>query len=309
MIQENLKYGHSIRLQFDIPKIELKEKETVLQVNKDLILNHELTGAKKENIRLIIAPHSNVTITEEFSGESEYADYTMKVTIGENAKVTFQSKQSLSENSTLNQKYFFNIDQGARLDLLNVLCGCKQLKHKTLVSLDGEGAECQNNCIYFSKNEQKFIIETSNVHNAKQTISNMLTKGALDGKSKVVNTGVVRIEPHSWGSNGYQKGDHLLLSKTAEVNPIPQLEIENHDVKCSHGVSITKIDDEKLFYFTSRGIPKKTAKSMFLQGFFSKAMKTFSEHSKEKIITCLFERNNPAKNFYNRSEAEVNKSF
>lgn len=285
MIQEKLKYGHSVRIQFDVPQVEIKETAPVLiKVEKDLILKHSLEGEKKEIIQLIIPPHANVTIIEEFNGESKYADFNVKVIIGENALVNFQSKQDLSEKSTLNQNYSFYLDQSAKLNLLNVLVGSGQLKHKTVVYLEGEGAECQNNCVYFTKNEQKYIIETSNIHNARHTVSNMLTKGVLDNKSKVINTGVVRIATNAWGSNGYQKGDHLLLSKTAEVNPIPELQIQNHDVKCSHGVSITKIDDEKLFYFTSRGISKDEATKMFVKGFISPTLKILNQQKQEEIL-------------------------
>ncbi len=309
MTEEKMKFGHSVRINFEFPQIEIKEiKPVIIKVEKDLILKHLLEGEKKESIQLIIPPHANVTIIEEFNGESKYADFNVKIVIGENALVNFQSKQDLSEKSTLNQNYAFYLDQSAKLNLLNVLVGCCQLKHKTIVHLEGEGAECQNNCVYFARNEQKFIIETSNIHNAKQTTSNMLTKGVLDDKSKTINTGVVRIEPNAWGSNGYQRGDHLLLSKAAEVNPIPELQIQNHDVKCSHGVSITKIDDEKLFYFTSRGIPKETATAMFVQGFISPTLKFLPDNTKEEILNDLFKRSSQ-ETFINRSEAEVNESL
>jgi len=284
MIQEKLKYGHSVRLQFDIPKVDLKEEEITIEVDKDLVLSHNLNSSERKKINLNIKPNMNITIVEEFKGETQLSDFSTKILIGENAKVNYQSRQELSNNSTLIQNNLFNLETNAKLKLLNVILGCKQLKHKTTVSLDGEGAECNNNVAYLSKEEQKFIIETSNIHNAKHTSSNMLTKGVLDGKSKVVNTGVVRIEPHAWGSNGYQTGNHLLLSKTAEINPIPELEIGNHDVKCSHGVTVSRINDEKMFYFRSRGIPKEQAKIMFVKGFLSSAMNSLEQKKQEEIL-------------------------
>lgn len=310
MSEERMRFGHSTRINFELPDLELDEDERdIMLLDKDLILKHELTSTKKENLRLRVAPNVTITIIEEFAGESEYADFFTEITLCENSKVNYLIKQELSKNSTLFQTCIFDLKKNSRLELLNVVCGCKQLKHKTIVHLAGEGAECQNNCVYFASGEQKFIIETSNIHHKRNTTSNMLTKGILDDKAKVVNTGVIKIRPDAWQSNGYQKGDYLLLSKTAEVNPIPELQIQNHDVKCSHGVSVSKIDEEKLFYFTSRGIPTEMAKTMFVQGFIFPALKFLSEKSKEEIIENLSKVQQSSENFHNRSEAEVIESL
>lgn len=284
MIKEKLKYGHSVRIDFEqFAKVEETNKE-IINVEKDLVLNYY--NPKSKFINLIIKPNVNVNITQKFEGEANCA-FEVKVVVGENSKVNFFVNQNLSSTSSLIHNNYFSVKKNAKLNLLNLIFGSKQLKHKTIVSLDEEGAECNNNVAYISKENQKFVIETSNIHNSPRTNSYMLTKGVLDDNSKVVNTGVVRIESHAFNSNGYQKGNHLLLSNTAEVNPIPELEINNHDVKCSHGVTISKISNEKMFYFTSRGIPKITAKKMFIQGFISPALKQLSPKEKEKILEKL----------------------
>ena len=95
----------------------------------------------------------------------------------------------------------------------------------------------------------------------------MLTKGALSDKSKSFYKGLIKIKQNASNSNGYQKQDAILLSQDAESNSIPKLEIDNNEVRCTHGSSVSQIDDEKMFYVMSRGLDEKEAKITLVKGF------------------------------------------
>ena len=99
--------------------------------------------------------------------------------------------------------------------------------------------------------------------------SNELYKGMLDGNSTGVFNGKIFVRQLAQKTNAFQSNKNVLLSDTASVNTKPQLEIFADDVKCSHGCTVGRLDDEGLFYLQSRGIPEKTAKAMLLQGFAS----------------------------------------
>jgi Fe-S cluster assembly protein SufD len=97
--------------------------------------------------------------------------------------------------------------------------------------------------------------------------SNELYKGIMDGQSTGVFNGKIFVRKDAQKTNAYQSNKNILLSETASANTKPQLEIFADDVKCSHGCTIGRLDEEALFYLRSRGISEKNAKSLLLHAF------------------------------------------
>jgi len=97
--------------------------------------------------------------------------------------------------------------------------------------------------------------------------SNELYKGIMDGESIGVFNGKIFVQVDAQKTNAYQSNKNVLLTDTASVNTKPQLEIFADDVKCSHGCTVGKLDEEAMFYLRSRGISEKNAKSLLLHAF------------------------------------------
>lgn len=97
--------------------------------------------------------------------------------------------------------------------------------------------------------------------------SNELYKGIMDGESTGVFNGKIFVRKDAQKTNAYQSNKNVLLTETASANTKPQLEIFADDVKCSHGCTIGKLDEEALFYLRARGIGEKNAKSLLLHAF------------------------------------------
>jgi Fe-S cluster assembly protein SufD len=97
--------------------------------------------------------------------------------------------------------------------------------------------------------------------------SNELYKGIMDGESTGVFNGKIFVRKDAQKTNAYQSNKNVLLTDTASVNTKPQLEIFADDVKCSHGCTIGKLDEEALFYLRARGIGERSAKSLLLHAF------------------------------------------
>ena len=132
-----------------------------------------------------------------------------------------------------------------------------------------------------------FFVYTSSIHNAPNTFSNIITKGVLNHKSKALSRGLVKIQKNAAGSNGYEKQDTLLLTDTAEADAIPNLEIDNNEVKCSHGSTIGQLDAEKMFYLMSRGLNEEMAMQKIVEGYFMPVLDLFEDKVKEKIHNLI----------------------
>ena len=126
--------------------------------------------------------------------------------------------------------------------------------------------------LYFPQGRQHIDHHTNQVHKRPQGTSDLLFKGALDDASRSVYQGIINVWPHAQKTNAYQKNDNLILSEQARADSIPGLEIQADDVRCTHGATSAKVQDEYVFYLMARGLGRKTAKRMIVSGFFEEVL-------------------------------------
>ncbi len=136
------------------------------------------------------------------------------------------------------------------------------------VKMAGENASAVVYGLYFPVKDQLMHIETRQDHLVPHTFSNLHYKGALADRASASWEGMIYVDPKADKTDGYQKNENLMLSDEAEIFAKPGLEIIMDDVKCSHGTTITNIDDDQIFYLTSRGIPEREAEKLVIRGFF-----------------------------------------
>ncbi|MBI4044045.1 MAG: Fe-S cluster assembly protein SufD [Candidatus Diapherotrites archaeon] len=159
------------------------------------------------------------------------------------------------------------VQEGAGMNFWSAEWGSKVARSEVSAVLNGRGASSRNYGVYAIQGEQQLDLDVASVHEAPETVSDMHTRGVVMDHSKSIYRGLVKMRANAARSNGYQKSDNLLLHEGAEVDAVPYLEIEANDVKCSHGTSVGHVDEEKLFYLMSRGIPEAQAVLQVAQGF------------------------------------------
>ena len=120
----------------------------------------------------------------------------------------------------------------------------------------------------FTEGKQHLSYHTLQHHRAPGCKSDLLYKGALQDKSRLVWRGMIRVDRDAQKTDGYQRDDNLLLSEEARADSIPGLEIQADDVKCSHGATAGCVDDELVFYACCRGLSRKEAIRLIVTGFF-----------------------------------------
>ena len=105
-------------------------------------------------------------------------------------------------------------------------------------------------------------------HVAPNCHSDFLYKSALQDKSRTVWRGMIKVDPDAQKTDGYQRNDNLLLSDNCRADSIPGLEIEADDVRCTHGSTSGKVDEELIFYAQCRGYTRNEAIRLIVTGFF-----------------------------------------
>lgn len=168
------------------------------------------------------------------------------------------------------------LEQDAYLEWELGALGSKLSKHFVSLDLAGRGAEGRVSGLFFADQEQHLTYNTLQQHLAPYTTSDLLFKGALNGSSRSVWRGMIYVAEGAQHIDGYQANRNLVLDSAARSDSIPGLEILNDDVRCTHGSTIGKIDQEQLFYLLSRGIPRQEAEQLIIQGFFNDVIQRFS---------------------------------
>ncbi len=160
------------------------------------------------------------------------------------------------------------VDRDASLQWTIAALGSRLSKVNQHVALVGEGANCQVNGVMFTEGKQQLTYHTLQHHVAPHCQSDFLYKAALQDRSRTVWRGMIKVDPDAQKTNGYQRNDNLLLSERARADSIPGLEIEADDVRCTHGSTSGKVDEELIFYAMCRGFTRKEATRMIVSGFF-----------------------------------------
>ncbi|MCH5376931.1 MAG: Fe-S cluster assembly protein SufD [Planctomycetes bacterium] len=146
--------------------------------------------------------------------------------------------------------------------------GCRLCKVNQHVGLVEEGATCQVNGVLFTEGKQHLSYHTLQHHEAPNCRSDFLYKAALQDRSRTVWRGMIKVDPCAVRTDGYQRNDNLLLSDRARADSIPGLEIEADDVRCTHGSTSGKVDEELIFYAMCRGFTRREAIRVIVSGFF-----------------------------------------
>ena len=220
--------------------------------------------------------------------ESGYRSGSAEIFLGEGAQVGYVSVQKWGRNTWHFGDERARLEKDSTLKLFNVTLGGRFSKTRVEASLVGPGADAELKAIYFASGEQFFDFHTLQDHQVGNTRSDLLFKGALQDTARTVYAGLIRIEKGAARSDAYQANRNLVLSEHAKATSIPMLEIDNNDVRCTHGATVGPVDPQHLFYLRSRGIPESTAKRMIVQGFFGDVLDRIPfEHARKLIETEL----------------------
>ncbi len=142
------------------------------------------------------------------------------------------------------------------------------------IILDGEHIETHLNGLYLTSENQAVDNHTVVDHRKPNCDSNELYKGIIDGKSTATFNGKIFVRKDAQKTNAFQSNKNILLSDDATINTKPQLEIYADDVKCSHGTSTGKLDEDKIFYLRTRGLSETSSKKLLMRAFASEVLDT-----------------------------------
>ena len=181
------------------------------------------------------------------------------------------------------------LGEGASIAGFSLSTGGALARLETHVAMKGEGADCQLSAIYMGRGEQHQDITTYMDHAVANCTSNQIIRGVLDDSARGVYQGRVHVAPDAQKTDGQQMSRALLLSRKAEADAKPELEIYADDVVCAHGATVGELDATQLFYLTSRGIPYETARAMLIEAFLIDTIETIENETLAGLLRPVAE--------------------
>ncbi|MDR7419739.1 MAG: Fe-S cluster assembly protein SufD [Armatimonadota bacterium] len=161
------------------------------------------------------------------------------------------------------------LERDASLHSLVVSLGGGLVKADVESHLAGPGATSEMLGLYFGTGAQHVDYHTLQEHQAPHTTSDLLYKGAVKDSARAVFAGLIKVDPGAQKTNAFQSNRNLILSAGARSDSMPKLEIMANDLRCTHGSATSRLDEEHIFYLMSRGLSRKQATFMIVEGFFA----------------------------------------
>ena len=181
------------------------------------------------------------------------------------------------------------VERDAKVEIIVVVMPGVSCDIRLDVRLTGEGAEANVYGAYVCGGEEKVKIAVDMHHDMPHCNSRQLFKGIAGGVSKVDFYGKIIVAQDAQRTEAYQENHNILLTDGAKVDTKPQLEIYADDVKCSHGATIGRLNEEEQFYMRSRGISLEDAKVLQMISFVAPVLENIPDESQRETLSAQLE--------------------
>jgi len=237
-------------------------------------------------------PNAQATVVELLiSGdEAVLVLPTIELIAGDGARLTHNLIQQLGRQAWQVGRLFASAGRDATLRSFQASLGGSFARSRTDSILTGQGGSTQLLAAFFGDEDQMHDFRTLQEHAAPRTTSDLVFKGAVAGTSRSVYSGLIRMRPGARGANAFQTNRNLVLSDGAHADSVPNLDIQENDVRCSHASAVGPVDEEQRFYLESRGVPAAVAERLILLGFFRELLERVTPAVGDFVVAAIANR-------------------
>ncbi|MYA69091.1 Fe-S cluster assembly protein SufD [Candidatus Poribacteria bacterium] len=246
-------------------------------------LSHTLIIAEEGS--QVVVLEDNLSTTPDASG---FHSGAVEIFAGQNANVTYVQVQRWNRHVWNFASHRAMVARDAQLCWVTAMFGGRLNKINQAVVLEGAGGNAKMLGLAFTDARQHLDVSTAQEHVSPHTFSDLLYRTVLKDRAQSAWGGNIYVYPSANHTDAYQKNDNLLLSERAHADTLPGLEIQAHEVRCTHGATAGKIDAEQVFYLMSRGLSYTEAEKLIVEGFFEPVMERIPlESVREELNTSI----------------------
>jgi len=246
---------------------------------------------------VVAGNNSEVAIVDEYAGGSDnyssgqsYSNGAVEIFAGDDSRLRYVTLQRYGAGTDAYLTHRARLGQNATMLTVPLSFGGLLAKSNFGVILNGPGAESNISGLVFGSQRQHYDNHTLHHHTADNTHSDINFKVVLGGRAESAYTGLIRIENDAKTCEAFQENRNLLLTKGTKAESIPELEILNEDVQCSHGATVGPIDPLAIFYLSSRGIGYDEAVRIIVSGFVNTTLARLPGDLQDRVRGYVAER-------------------
>lgn len=257
----------------------------------------EITESRSE---VLTAPHFAVSVGEAAqaslvlrhsskTGQKFTVDSASTVLLGDGSHFTLSELQTHGRGAAVLDHSLAVLGRDAQFFHWCAPVGGAVVKTRFDFTLAGQGASVRTHGLYFGTADQHKDLRINLTHAAPNTNSYALYKGAVRDRSRTVFQGLIEVKPGANGTDAYLSNKNLILNDGARADSLPQLKIDTNDVKCSHGSTTGKVNEDEVFYLTTRGFSPAEARLLIAQGLFAELVDeapSFLRDEVEQLVAC-----------------------
>lgn len=254
----------------------------------------------ENRVGVITTPHLAVALGEASQaalvvrqsspkGQGFTVDSATSVVLGDGAVLRLSELQTHGAGAAVLDHSFARLGRDAQLFHWCAPVGGAVVKTRFEFSLAGEGCSVRTHGLYFGTEDQHKDLRISLTHAAPRASSYALYKGAVRDRARTVFQGLIEVAPGANGTDAYLSNKNLILNDGARADSLPQLKIDTNDVKCSHGSTTGKVNEDEVFYLTTRGFSSAEARLFIAQGLFAELVDeapAFLRDEVDHLVAC-----------------------
>ena len=226
--------------------------------------------ASYPRLEVRLAPGTELTLLERHlsaGAQASFVTSAARITLGQGAHLEHYRLQQLNSRSTLFDTLSAELAADAAYRVHGISTGAQSARTTLAVRLHGERADLALAIAALGDRQQVQDAYAVVEHAAPNARTVQTFRGIAAGRSRVACNGKIIVAPGARGTDSRQSLRGLLAGPEAEIDVRPQLEIYNDDVRCSHGATAGKLDEDMLFYLLSRGLERDTAQRLLKWAF------------------------------------------
>lgn len=210
-----------------------------------------------------------------------------ELSVGDGGHLSYSAVQQLGRKTWQLSHSWARAGRDSTIKTFTASLGAEYARWRTDSLLDGQGGSAELLAAYVGDGSQVHDFRTLQEHAAPRTTSDLVFKGAVGGTARSVYTGMIRMRKGAKGATAFQTNRNLVLSDGAHADSVPNLDIQENDVRCSHASAVGPLDVDQRFYLESRGIPDEVAQRLILLGYFQELLERAEPAVRDHVVASV----------------------
>ncbi|HUK82084.1 MAG TPA: Fe-S cluster assembly protein SufD [Verrucomicrobiae bacterium] len=270
----------------------------LVRVEAPLEILYEFSGrntAGFPHTLVVVEPGAEATLVQKFVGGPTPSDNGAiglhasgtEVFVKEGGHLHYISYQNFGDNVfdfTLKRA---RVGRDAEIDWVIGQFGASFQRYDIECEMDGEGGTSYMYGVCAADHNQQFGQFTKQHHKTGNTVSDLMFKNVLRDSAVTNYVGMIKVEKHANGTNAYQANRNLVLSEKVKCDTKPILEIESNQLRCTHGATVGRLEEQHMFYLRSRGLTEAQARDVLIEAFLDPVLARIRVEAVQKEFAAL----------------------